>query len=66
MSPHLAAAGSDASGNRATASPVLLDIEGTTCPVSFVSGTLFPYAAEHLGSFLSEQSTDQQVQDLLA
>jgi len=28
MSPHVSAAGSDASGNRATASPVLLDIEG--------------------------------------
>ena len=25
-------------------SHVLLDIEGTTCPVSFVTGTLFPYA----------------------
>lgn len=47
-------------------SHVLLDIEGTTCPVSFVSGTLFPYAAEHLGSFLSEQRRDPQVQDLLA
>ena len=47
-------------------SHVLLDIEGTTCPVSYVSGTLFPYAAEHLGSFLSEQSRDPQVGDLLA
>ena len=25
---------------------VVLDIEGTTCPVDFVAGTLFPYAAE--------------------
>ena len=31
-------------------SHVLLDIEGTTCPVSFVAGTLFPYAAQHLES----------------
>ena len=47
-------------------SHVLLDIEGTTCPVSFVSDTLFPYAAEHLGSFLNEQHQDPQVKELLA
>ncbi|MCT0216967.1 acireductone synthase [Synechococcus sp. CS-1330] len=47
-------------------SHVLLDIEGTTCPVSFVSDTLFPYAAEHLGSFLNEHHKDPQVQELLA
>ena len=33
-------------------SHVLLDIEGTTCPVSFVAGTLFPCAAQHLGAFV--------------
>lgn len=27
---------------------ILLDIEGTTCPVSFVSETLFPFARQHL------------------
>jgi 2,3-diketo-5-methylthio-1-phosphopentane phosphatase/methylthioribulose-1-phosphate dehydratase len=47
-------------------SHVLLDIEGTTCPVSFVSGTLFPYAANHLGSFLNEHRKDPEVQGLLA
>lgn len=47
-------------------SHVLLDIEGTTCPVSFVSDTLFPYAAEHLGSFLNEHHKELQVQELLA
>jgi len=46
-------------------SHVLLDIEGTTCPVSFVSETLFPYAAEHLGSFLNKQQKDPKVQELL-
>lgn len=46
-------------------SHVLLDIEGTTCPVSFVSDTLFPYAAKHLASFLKEQSNDLKVQELL-
>ena len=47
-------------------SHVLLDIEGTTCPVSFVSGSLFPYAAEHLGSFLNKHHEDPQVRELLA
>ncbi len=31
---------------------VLLDIEGTTCPVPFVSQVLFPYARERLDDFL--------------
>ena len=31
---------------------VLLDIEGTTCPVPFVSQVLFPYARERLNVFL--------------
>ncbi|MDA7431604.1 acireductone synthase, partial [Synechococcus sp. AH-601-O20] len=33
-------------------SHILLDIEGTTCPVSFVTETLFPYAKSELKSFL--------------
>jgi enolase-phosphatase E1 len=40
---------------------VLLDIEGTTSPISFVYETLFPYAREHLGSFLHEHSSDPAV-----
>ena len=47
-------------------SHVLLDIEGTTCPVSFVSETLFPYAAKHLDSFLNEQKKNPQVKSLLS
>lgn len=39
-----------ASGIRA----VLLDIEGTTCPVPFVSQVLFPYARERLDGYLRE------------
>ena len=31
---------------------ILLDIEGTTTPVSFVTGVLFPYARRHLRSHL--------------
>ncbi|MCP9926257.1 acireductone synthase [Cyanobium sp. CH-040] len=35
---------------------VLLDIEGTTCPVSFVAGTLFPYASRAMGEFLAREA----------
>jgi methionine salvage enolase-phosphatase E1 len=30
----------------------VLDIEGTTTPISFVTEVLFPYAKENVGSFL--------------
>lgn len=33
---------------------VLLDIEGTTTPISFVTEVLFPYARAHFGAYLSE------------
>ena len=36
-------------------SHLLLDIEGTTCPVSFVAEVLFPYATARLNSFLQER-----------
>ena len=32
---------------------VVLDIEGTTTPISFVYDVLFPYAREHLNEFLT-------------
>ena len=44
---------------------ILLDIEGTTCPVSFVSGTLFPYAARELGPYLECHRDDAQVRSLV-
>jgi len=33
----------------------LLDIEGTTCPVSFVSETLFPYASAAMEEFVARE-----------
>jgi enolase-phosphatase E1 len=51
-----------------SASPIrhlLLDIEGTTCPVSFVSETLFPYATAHLGPFLAEHGSSETVTGLI-
>jgi 2,3-diketo-5-methylthio-1-phosphopentane phosphatase len=43
-------------------SAVLLDIEGTITPVSFVYDTLFPYAHDHLARFLKEYWHDPDVQ----
>ena len=45
---------------------ILLDIEGTTCPVSFVASVLFPYARERLASYLETNQGDPEVQALLA
>ena len=45
---------------------ILLDIEGTTCPVSFVSTVLFPYAQEQLQTYLEQHSTDETLLALTA
>ncbi|MCX2559934.1 acireductone synthase [Acetobacter farinalis] len=42
---------------------VLLDIEGTTAPVSFVHQVLFPYARAHLPAVLAEQAHEPVVRD---
>jgi len=44
---------------------VLLDIEGTTCPVSFVSTVLFPYAASHLEGYLQQHGHELRLHELL-
>lgn len=44
---------------------ILLDIEGTTCPVSYVSEVLFPYAAREVGAYLAHRSRDSDIQELL-
>ena len=33
---------------------LLLDIEGTTCPVSFVSNVLFPFAKQELSHYIKQ------------
>jgi len=43
---------------------LLLDIEGTTCPVTFVADVLFPYAQTHLSSFLAEHGDEVIIQDI--
>jgi enolase-phosphatase E1 len=44
---------------------VVLDIEGTTCPVQFVSEVLFPYAQKKLVPFLSSHQFEQPIRALL-
>jgi enolase-phosphatase E1 len=39
--------------NAPTVRAIILDIEGTTTPIAFVTGTLFPYARAHLHSYLN-------------
>lgn len=70
-SPQLIASPSPSTQPMATAAAanpathLLLDIEGTTCPVNFVIGTLFPYAASALGGFLERQAGDPPIEVLL-
>jgi enolase-phosphatase E1 len=45
---------------------VVLDVEGTTTPVSFVYGVLFPYARARLREFLTAHGEDALVRDALA
>src|SRR5213596_94028 len=40
---------------------ILLDIEGTTTPISFVHEVLFPYAREHLKSYLEQHAGAEQL-----
>jgi enolase-phosphatase E1 len=43
---------------------VLLDIEGTTTPIAFVHGVLFPFARARLSEFLGAEAGAPAVQDL--
>jgi enolase-phosphatase E1 len=44
---------------------LLLDIEGTTCPISFVADVLFPYASQHLATFLQQHGQDPNIAAIL-
>ena len=46
-------------------SHILLDIEGTTCPVSFVTDTLFPYAKSELSNYLEHHQSDPSICELI-
>lgn len=40
----------------------MLDIEGTTTPISFVTEILFPYAKNNVGSFLTATYNSKETQ----
>lgn len=44
---------------------VLLDIEGTTTPIDFVTKTLFPYARSRYLSFLQEHSASPDIREIV-
>jgi enolase-phosphatase E1 len=44
---------------------ILLDVEGTTTPIDFVYGTLFPYVKEHLDNFFKNNSSDTEVSEIV-
>ena len=44
---------------------ILLDIEGTTTPIDFVTKTLFPYASLKLEEFLRANAADAEVRALI-
>jgi enolase-phosphatase E1 len=50
----------------APVSAVVVDIEGTTTPVSFVYDVLFPYARRHVRAFLSRRAPEPEVRADLA
>ena len=43
---------------------LLLDIEGTTTPISFVHEQLFGYARTHLASYVSKHWDDQSMREV--
>lgn len=46
-------------------SHLLLDIEGTTCPITFVSNVLFPYAQKQLKTYIDTNINDEAVSRLI-
>src|SRR5262249_31988304 len=45
---------------------ILLDVEGTTTPIEFVTETLFPYARTHLRAFLERHGRVSETAAFLA
>src|SRR5262245_43622507 len=44
---------------------ILLDIEGTTTPISFVYDILFPFARRELAGYLRSNSSEPRVREIL-
>ena len=44
---------------------ILTDLEGTAMPMSFLTGTLVPFAGERLGSYIAQHASDSDVEDAM-
>jgi enolase-phosphatase E1 len=44
---------------------ILIDLEGTTIPMSFMTGTLVSFARERLGSYIAQHAEDADVEEAL-
>jgi enolase-phosphatase E1 len=44
---------------------ILTDLEGTAMPMSFMTGTLVPFAGERLGSYIAQHASDPDVEDAI-
>ncbi len=44
---------------------ILIDIEGTVAPISFVKDVLFPYSKEKMESFVKENENKQEIKQIL-
>ena len=44
---------------------ILLDIEGTVAPISFMKDVLFPYSKERLEKFINENKDNEKVKSIL-
>ena len=54
-------------GSKNFISTVILDIEGTTTPISFVADNLFPYIRKNLTDYLkNEWKSDELQEDISA
>lgn len=45
---------------------LLLDIEGTTCPFSFIVDVLYPYAEQNLEPFIESHHHEKAIKDILS
>jgi enolase-phosphatase E1 len=54
------------SASERTTRAFLLDVEGTTTPIAFVTQTLFPYARAHLAAMLAAEGREEDIAKYLA
>jgi len=50
--------------NKSTTTHIVLDIEGTTCPVDYVTEVLFPYASKEAAAYLKRMRGNNEIDTL--